>query len=103
MIDHLLKQDCDIVKIEKDRYGDTVESDPISTKCRAEEKFELIKDNEAEEVVSSVTFWFNPDVDLSNDNVDDRKIKFNDESYTPISVQDRINTLGESVFKVVKV
>lgn len=91
------------MRIERDWYGDSIESDPIPAKCRATESFEMVKNNAGEEVVSSITFWFSPDVDLDNSTLDKRTIKYNGNDYAPISVTNRRNTLGESVMKVVNV
>ncbi|MCR1833136.1 hypothetical protein NSA56_01830 [Oceanobacillus caeni] len=103
MINHLLQQDCKIVAIERDRFGDVIESEPIPAKCRAKESFNLIKNNAGEEVVTSIQFWMNPDVDLSNENLSSRRIKYDGIMYTPISVRNRRDTYGKSIFKVVSV
>jgi hypothetical protein len=103
MINHLLKQDCGIIKIERDRFGGVTESDPIPTKCRATESFEWVRNGAGEEVVSSITFWLNPDVDIDMNNIDDRRIEYNGKSHNIISVRNRRNSLGEIIFKVVSV
>ncbi|MFB4472145.1 hypothetical protein ACDI16_04210 [Oceanobacillus caeni] len=103
MIDHLLQQDCEIVAIERDRLGDVIESDPIPAKCRAKESFNLIRNNAGEEVVTSIQFWMNPNVDLSNENLPNRRIKYDGIMYIPISVSNRRDTFGKSIIKVVSV
>ncbi|WP_373892774.1 hypothetical protein [Virgibacillus sp. CBA3643] len=104
MINHLLKQDCSYIRIEGiDGYGDPIESDSIPAKCRAIETFEMVKNNAGEEVVSSIQFWFNSDIDLDSNTITERRIKYDGSTYTPISVANRRNTLGESIFKVVMV
>lgn len=103
MIEHLLQQDCEIIIIQTDRYGDVIESEPFHFKCRATESFEMVRNNAGVEVVSSIRFWFPNDVDIDVDTLTDRRIKYNGKDYIPISVRNRRDTYGQSIFKVVSV
>ena len=103
MINHLLNQDCELILIETNRYGDVVESDPFPTKCRATESFEMVKNNAGVEVVSSIQFWLSSDVGIDFDTLTDRRIRYNGVDYIPISVRNRRDTYGNTIFKVVNV
>ncbi|WP_339227838.1 hypothetical protein NSQ77_19990 [Oceanobacillus sp. FSL K6-2867] len=103
MIEHLLQQDCEIIIIQTDRYGDVIESEPFSVKCRATESFEMVRNNAGIEVVSSIRFWFPKDVDIDVDTLTKRRIRYEGKDYTPISVRNRRDTYGQSIFKVVNV
>lgn len=103
MIGHLLNQECFIVKVERDSYGDVVETDPIKVDCRAYESFEIIKNQAGEDVVSSIRFWIPSEIDIDDESITKTQIKHKNKDYSIISVRNRFDTLGKSIFKVVSV
>ncbi|AIF45429.1 hypothetical protein [Virgibacillus sp. SK37] len=103
MINDLLNQDCFIIKTVRDSYGDYIQGDPIHTDCRTSEKFENVKNKAGEEVVSSLRFWLPKDVDINEKNLTDTLIRYHDKDYSIISMQNRIDLMGETLFKVVYV
>lgn len=103
MIDDLLNQDCSIIKVERDEYGDYIPSDPILTKCRANESFQIVKNQAGEDVVSSIQLWLPKDVDITRENIDKRRINYRGKQFSIISVRNRIDLFGNPIFKVVNV
>ncbi|WP_163581114.1 hypothetical protein [Gracilibacillus saliphilus] len=89
------------MRVERNAYGDIVESDPIDLKCRANEEFKIIKNNAGEEVVSSIQLWLPFEADINYKNITKRRITYEGKELIPISVKNRRDTLGETVFKVV--
>lgn len=94
-----LYQDCEIISTRKDMYGKLIQSQPISVKCRAKEEVKLVKNRVAEEVVSSIEFWFYPDTRFKVDDI----IRYDNKDYTIMSFENNRNTLGEIIRKVVYV
>jgi GTP-sensing pleiotropic transcriptional regulator CodY len=97
MIADLLKQDCNIISTTKNMLGENVKSTPAGAKCRVKEKYKLVKNKAAQEVVSQLQFWFSADANVKLDDL----IQFNSKEYPVISIQNKRDTLGCLIYKVV--
>lgn len=67
MINDLLNQQCLIIPFTKDSYGKPKKGEPILTNCRVKEKFDMVRNQAAEEVVSKLEIWFDPEVPIKLD------------------------------------
>ncbi len=67
MINDLLNQECTIIPVTKNAYGKEDKGEPFSTKCRVKEEFQMVKNQAAQEVVSKLEFWFNPDASINEE------------------------------------
>lgn len=93
-----LNEDCTIVVSgSKDVFGDPINPTYVSTKCRAKEKYQMVRNQAGETVVSNIELWLYHDIDIQLD----YKIQFNNNEYQIISIQPKKNTLGEVTRKVV--
>ncbi|MBS4207448.1 hypothetical protein [Bacillus sp. FJAT-50079] len=93
-----LYQDCIIIyEIGRDGYGKPIKKNEQFIKCRVKEKYQLVKDKSAKEVVSQLEIIISPDVDVK---VDD-KVEYEGLEYTIISLKITRNTIGEVVKKVI--
>lgn len=71
--------------------------------CRAKEKYQLVKNNAGENVVSNIEFWLSPNAPVKLDlpifyGVNENN---NDIKHYVISIQPKKNTLGEVIYKKV--
>lgn len=100
MIQSHMKQICEIIPTSKDKYGKWIEGTPIPTKCRVKEEVKMVKNKAAEQVVSSIEFWFMPDIAVKVDDL----INLNGKKYPIISVSNKRNLSNDTVlYKVVMV
>jgi hypothetical protein len=61
-------QECYLTPTQgKNFYGDKTEGKPILRKCRYKEKYQLVKNRENEEVLSSLEFTFDEETDVNLD------------------------------------
>lgn len=92
-----LYQDAVIYEIGRDVYGKPIKKNEQLVKCRAKEKYQLVKNNAAIETVSQLEFTFYPDTKI---NLDD-KIEYEGEEYSIISYSITRDPIGEAVKKKV--
>ncbi|WP_286231313.1 hypothetical protein [Neobacillus mesonae] len=92
-------QDCVILETKKDVYGKNQVVKEIPCKCRVKEKFEMIVNQNAENVVSQISFTIPVDVDVKLG----YKIKYQNETYTILSIKISRNLISEVARKVVYV
>lgn len=99
MINDLLKEECKIIipSQEKDMFGKPMAPIEIKAKCRAKEKYKMVKNKSAESVVSEVEFWFSKDTDIKLDHM----IVWNGIKYSIIAIQPKKDILGEIIYRVV--
>lgn len=102
LIEDFLNQDCSIIPSTKSLDGKPNESDPVPTKCRVKEKFQIIKNQAAEDVVSKHEFWFSPDtnIDYPTSN-QEYLIDYENKKHSVISIENKRDTLGNITRKVV--
>jgi hypothetical protein len=99
MINDLLTQECTIIPtISKSANGKPQKGTLVpNVKCRAKEKYKLVKNKAAQEVVSQIEFWFSSETEIK---VDDY-ILFNDIEHQVIAYQPKRDTLGNITRKAV--
>jgi hypothetical protein len=91
-------EDCTIIiPGGKDVFGDPIDPTLVPVKCRAKEKYQMVRNQAGETVVSNIEFWFYPETDIQLDYM----IKYKNVEYQIISIQPKKNTLGETIYKVV--
>ncbi|WP_391115992.1 hypothetical protein [Psychrobacillus sp. L3] len=94
-----LYQDCTIYEIGRDGYGKSIKKNEQDVKCRVKEKYQLVKDKSAQEVVSQLEFTLPADISFK---VDD-KVEYDNKEHAIISQKITRNTIGEVVKQVIYV
>lgn len=99
MIEDFLNQDCTVIipRDELDMFGKPISPIEIPAKCRVKEKYKIVKNKSAEQVVSQIELWFEHDMEITTDSL----IRWGETEYPVISIQPKRNTLGEITYKVV--
>lgn len=92
-----LYQDCIIYEIGRDGAGKPIKKSQQEVKCRVKEKYQLVKDKAAKEVVSQLEITVGADVDFK---VDD-KVEYDGIEHSIISYKITRNTIEEVVKKVI--
>lgn len=92
-----LYQDCKIYEIGRDGYGKPIKKNEQDVKCRVKEKYQLVKNNAAKEVVSQFEITVYPEVVVKPDD----KVEYNNKEHSIISIKITRNTIGEIVKKVI--
>ncbi len=92
-----LYQDCKIYEIGRDGYGKPIKKNEREVKCRVKEKYQLVKDKAAQEVVSKLEIMVGADVVFK---VDD-KISYEGIEHSIISFKITRDPIGEVVKKVI--
>jgi len=93
----LLNQTAEIEEYEgEDMYGPTY-GDPYNVKCRAEFGHEMVRNQDGDEVVATVTFFFPPDVQPPPDS----KITFDGDEFDVIEAKKQFGLRKPSHTEVV--
>jgi len=90
-------QDCTIYEIARDGSGKSIKKGMQESKCRVKEKYQLVKDKAAKEVVSELEITVPADIIFK---VDD-KIEYEGIEHSIISYKITRNTIGKIVKKVI--
>lgn len=92
-------QDCTVFEVVRDGWGNPIKKSEQHLKCRAKEKYQLVKDNASKEVLSQLEFTLPPEANVKVD----FKIDYEGKEHTIISLKVTRNTIGAVVKKVVYV
>ncbi|EJL1640138.1 hypothetical protein NL868_001316 [Shigella flexneri] len=92
-----LHQDCKVYQIKKNYKGIPSKVDEQDAKCRSKEKYQIVVNQNAEKVTSSIEFTMKPETRVEVG----YHVFFNEKEYPVIAVNLTRNTLGEIVKKAV--
>lgn len=90
-------QECTIYETGRDGYGKPIKMNMQTLKCRVKEKYQMVKNQAAQEIVSQLEFTLPPNAQVSVNHI----IGYEGKEYAIISLKITRNTIGEVVKKVV--